>query len=74
MIGAGDDGATLLLAGSLGAGVADGSVAVVEPELLVVPVEFLLFQLAMALAFELMLTTQISDVPSCGYRIISSRP
>ena len=73
MIGAADDGAALLPVVSLGLVVAVGSVAVVEPEVPVVPVEFLLFQLAMALAFELMLTTRISDVPPCGYRIISSR-
>ena len=73
MIGATDDGAALLPVVSLGLVVAVGSVAVVEPEVPVVPVEFLLFQLAMALAFELMLTTRISDVPPCGYRIISSR-
>ena len=73
MIGVADDGAALLPVVSLGLVVAVGSVAVVEPEVPVVPVEFLLFQLAMALAFELMLTTRISDVPPCGYRIISSR-
>ena len=73
MIGAADDGAALLPVVSLGLVVAVGSVAVVEPEVPVVPVEFLLFQLAIALAFELMLTTRISDVPPCGYRIISSR-
>ena len=75
MIGAADDGAALLPVVSLGLVVAVGSVAVVEPEVpvVVVPVEFLLFQLAMALAFELMLTTRISDVPPWGYRIISSR-
>ena len=73
MIGAPDDGAALLPVVSLGLVVAVGSVAVVEPEVPVVPVEFLLFQLAMALALELMLTTRISDVPPCGYRIISSR-
>ena len=73
MIGAADDGAALLPVVSLGLVVAVGSVAVVEPEVPVVPVEFLLFQLAMALAFELMLTTRISDVPPCGYRIVSSR-
>ena len=73
MFGAADDGAALLPVVSLGLVVAVGSVAVVEPEVPVVPVEFLLFQLAIALAFELMLTTRISDVPPCGYRIISSR-
>ena len=73
MIGAADDGAALLPVVSLGLVVAVGSVAVIEPEVPVVPVEFLLFQLAMALALELMLTTSISDVPPCGYRIIFSR-
>lgn len=67
-MGEGDDAAVaplpLLPVTSAGDGVVlAGSVAGAGLVVVVVPVELRLFQLAMALPLELMLTTRISDVP-----------